>query len=112
MADVEHRTTLLGQARTKLMNARADRVGADTGSLLSRIDTPNTGTKPAGSSHAMIVLAGFVGGLIMGLGLLVITVPPAQPAPTPVATRRNTVVASETNSRNEQHVQSLVDQAL
>ena len=112
VADVDHHTQLLAQARTKLMNARADQVGANTGSLLSRIDSPNTGTKPAGPSHAMIVLAGLVGGLIIGLGLLVLTVPPLESGSPRGVASRPAVASSDAAGHSGQHVPSLVDQAL
>ena len=112
VADVDHHTKLLAQARTKLMNARADQAGANTGSLLSRIDTPNTGTKPAGPSHAMIVLAGLVGGLIVGLGLLVLTVPPLESGSMCNVASRPAVANQDAAGHSSQDVPSLVDQAL
>lgn len=116
VADVEHLTRLLEEAQTQLMNARADLVGSGTASLLSRIDTPNTGTKPAGPGHAMIVLAGVVGGLIIGLGLLVLTAPSAGyrlgAADTAEQAEPTVAAARESNGRDNQHVTSLVDQAV
>ena len=79
VAEVHLRTDTLKTAETQLAEARASQAAAHTASLLSRIDTPDTGATPIGPSRSMIVAGGAAGGLIFGLGLLFLTVPPLVP---------------------------------
>ena len=79
MAEVHLRTDTLKTAETQLAEARASQAAAHTASLLSRIDTPDTGATPIGPGRSMIVAGGAAGGLIFGLGLLFLTVPPLVP---------------------------------
>jgi len=81
IAEMAHRTGLLQRAEQQLSQARASQASAAETSLISRIDTPDTGTKPLGPSRAIIALAGVVGGLFVGLGVLLLTVPPAPVCP-------------------------------
>lgn len=83
VAEVQHRTTLLEQAQRQLAETRGSQAGARAASLLSRIDAPATGAHPAGPRRAVIVLVGLVGGLLIGGGVLFLTVPglPAPVAP-------------------------------
>ncbi len=75
LAEMETRAKLLRQAEDDLSHARAAQVGADAASLIGRIDVPAVGAKPAGPGRKLIVAAGAVGGLLVGLGLLVLTAP-------------------------------------
>lgn len=83
VAEMVHRTSLLQQSEQQLSQARASQASAAETSLISRIDTPDTGTKPLGPGRAIIALCGVAGGLFIGLGVLLMTVPPA-PATGPV----------------------------
>jgi uncharacterized protein involved in exopolysaccharide biosynthesis len=78
-AEVHLRTDTLKTAEGQLAEARASQAAAHTASLLSRIDTPDTGAYPIGPSRSVIAAGGAVGGLIIGLGLLFLTVPPLAP---------------------------------
>ncbi len=78
VAETANRTRLVEQAEQNLAEARASVAAAKAASLISRLDTPDTGTSPVGASRAMIVLAGIVGGLVTGFGLLFLTVQPAK----------------------------------
>lgn len=75
LADMANRAELLRQAEDDLSQAEVSQVGADAASLIGRIDVPTVGTRPAGPGPGLIVLAGAVGGLLAGLGLLVLTAP-------------------------------------
>jgi uncharacterized protein involved in exopolysaccharide biosynthesis len=75
LAQANHRKTLLERAEQNLSEARAERASANASSLISAIDEPDAGVKPIGPSRAMIVLAGIVGGLLTGLGVVLLTVP-------------------------------------
>ncbi|MHC4404350.1 MAG: GumC domain-containing protein [Planctomycetota bacterium] len=82
VAETENRTALVETARRTLADARASRAA----SLVDGIDSPDTGIHPVGPSRAMIVLAGLVGGLLAGVGLVFLTAQPehrSAPAPAP-----------------------------
>jgi len=85
LAETNHRTELVKEAERNLAQARATQAGADAASLIARIDAPDTGVRPLGPGRATIALAGIVGGLAVGLGLLLLTAP-AHPTPEAVAT--------------------------
>ena len=45
------------------------------------IDSPDAGIRPLGPSRAAIILLGIAGGLLLGFGVVFLTVPKAQPGP-------------------------------
>ncbi|MBN1589673.1 MAG: hypothetical protein JW888_09170 [Pirellulales bacterium] len=79
LAVIAHRTQVLQQAEQRLSRARATQASASVTNLISRIDTPDTGTNPLGPGRAMIVLFGIVGGLLVGLGVLLLAAPSSTP---------------------------------
>ena len=79
VAENQNRMNLVEQAEQNLAEARATHASAKATSLISRIDNPETGSKPVGPSRAVIVLVGMVGGLLVGFGVVFLTVQPAQP---------------------------------
>lgn len=91
-ADVKKRTELCERAQQRLADARASQATANAASLISRIDSPDAGTRPVGPSRAVIVLAGLVGGLLTGFGLVLLTVDPRELAK-PVAAKNWPVVS-------------------
>lgn len=72
----QNRTELLERARANLAEARAQQAAAGNVSLINRIDTPDTGTKPVGPGTLVILLGGLFGGLAVGLGIVFLTVEP------------------------------------
>jgi uncharacterized protein involved in exopolysaccharide biosynthesis len=74
VAETENRTSLLERARSDLADARARQAAARSASLIAQIDAPDTGTQPVGPSRAMIVLFGIFGGLVVGGGVLFLSV--------------------------------------
>jgi polysaccharide biosynthesis transport protein len=80
---VEHqnRAAALSRAENDLAEARASLASAGAASLLTRIDDAQTGEKPAGPEKAVIVMAGIAGGMLLGFGILFLTVQPATSAP-------------------------------
>lgn len=84
VAEVKHRTSLVEAARRDLAEARSCQAGAHCASLMNRIDGPATGVWPIGPSRSVIVLAGLVGGVLTGVGILMLTVP-GIPAAEPAA---------------------------
>ncbi|HBO42849.1 MAG TPA: hypothetical protein DD670_02720 [Planctomycetaceae bacterium] len=76
LASAAHRTSVLQRAEQQLSQARATQASAAETSLISRIDTPDTGTRPLGPGRASISLFGLVGGLLVGLGVLLLSAGP------------------------------------
>ncbi len=94
VAAVENSRQVLDQTRRNLSEARATQAAANSGSLVTMIDQPETGPYPAGMGRAMVLLVGTFGGLVFGLGLVFWTVNPAPPtsesAQADVASNANT----------------------
>jgi len=67
IADVKKRTELSERAQQRLADARASQATANSASLISRIDSPDTGACPVGPSRMVIVLTGLVGGVLAGV---------------------------------------------
>ncbi len=72
----ENSRQVLDQARKQLGEVRAALASAREVSLVRPLDAPETGTHPVGLSRAAVVLLGAVGGCILGLGCLFLSVPP------------------------------------
>jgi len=86
LAETAHRTELLKRAEENLAEARAAHASARASSLIERIDDAETGTHPVGPGRGIIALSGLIGGLLVGFGVLFLSVPSAQPAsPAPSA---------------------------
>ncbi len=66
----------LDRARQDLTTAKAAEAAAHSGSLVTRLDEPETGPYPAGPGRTVITAAGGVAGLMMGLGLTFLLVSP------------------------------------
>lgn len=75
-AMAKHRGEILKTAELELAEARSKQAAAHTGALLQLIGDPVTGTRPVGPGRTVIVLAGLVGGFIVGLGIVVLTAQP------------------------------------
>lgn len=73
--DVDHRRALLEAARRDLANVEASQAVAQKCSLINRIGTPDTGARPVGPGRTIIALAGIAAGMLIGLGILFVTVP-------------------------------------
>lgn len=86
VAMTENRTALLETARRNLSDAQAGRASANSVSLISRIDTPDTGINPIGPSKKTIAGAGLLGGLMVGLGIVFLTTGPTPPTSSSVET--------------------------
>jgi uncharacterized protein involved in exopolysaccharide biosynthesis len=96
-AETKHKTLLLETAQRDMAAARSSQASSQAASQITRIDTPNTGTKPVGPSRAMIVLAGLAGGLLTGLGIvfLGLPLPPAPQANQPPRSKVDASAAAE-----------------
>ncbi len=79
VAQSDNRTAVLKQAEENLADARAALAGTQAASLISRIDTPEAGINPIGPGRSAIAMAGIVGGLLAGLGIVLLSAPSSQP---------------------------------
>lgn len=70
VAAVENKTKLVDAARTRLADAEVNLAGAQSASVLSRIDDVESGLRPVGPGRSTIVAAGGLFGLIFGIGLV------------------------------------------
>ena len=73
VAKVSNREQLLEESRGYVADARAQLATSLSVSRIHRIGTPETGIYPVGPRKALIILAGALGGLAIGLGLVLLT---------------------------------------
>src|SRR5262249_42087086 len=78
-AERNQRADIVKTAELQLAEARASQAAARTASLIAAIDAPVGSDYAVGPGKASIALGGLLGGLIAGLGVLFLTVHPAQP---------------------------------
>ena len=83
LAETDHRTKLVERAEQNMAEARASRAGAKAASLISRIDGPDTGVRPVSLSPLAILLAGILGGVVAGFGVVMLTAAPRRPEEAP-----------------------------
>lgn len=76
VAAVDNSRISLDHARDNLSAAKAALAAAHSGSLVTRLDRPETGPYPAGLGRTVITGAGGVAGLMLGLGLVFLSVAP------------------------------------
>ena len=108
IAAVEHHTKLVEAARKNLADARARQAGAQSASVISRIDGVEAGVRPVGLSRKTITAAGGFGGLVLGLGFVFLFAKPAPanfsapyPAPAVVTPAAAAVVAENGKSHDK-----------
>jgi uncharacterized protein involved in exopolysaccharide biosynthesis len=107
-ASVANHTRLVEAARKNLADARARQAGAQSASVISRIDGVEAGVRPVGPGRKVITAGGGVGGLLLGFGLVFLFATPAAPRPAfqrettaatpPSQPACSTGIADETNS--------------
>lgn len=71
---VKNRAGLLEAAQRELAEARGSQAGAHSASLLYSVDAPQLGARPIGPSRLTLCLLGVVSGLMVGGGVLFLTV--------------------------------------
>ena len=76
--EVKQRNQTWNQSQEELSNAQAAQAASHAASLLTRLDAPQTGAQPGGPSRSMILLASIAGGLLLGLGVSVLTATPVR----------------------------------
>jgi succinoglycan biosynthesis transport protein ExoP len=78
VSDVKRTNDKLAEEHKKLANARSSEATAFKTSVLSTRDDANAGTSPVGPSAKLVVLGGALGGFLLGMGLIFVTVPIGQ----------------------------------
>lgn len=73
--DVRQRTEFVQQTKRALAETRATETSTSGTSLLTRFHRPTVGDRPVGPSNKTFVAAGFTGGLSIGVGLVLLTLP-------------------------------------
>jgi uncharacterized protein involved in exopolysaccharide biosynthesis len=74
--EVEFRAKAVEEAEANLAEVRAKHESNRKSSLVNRLDDPEFDPNPVGPGRKVIVLAGLAGGLALGLGVVLLTVPP------------------------------------
>ncbi len=80
VANVEDRRGHLRDARIALTEARARQDGARASSLIIRLDQPDPGSHPVGPGRMVIIGAGTMGGMAVGLSLMFLVTPWSNPS--------------------------------
>ena len=101
---VKQRTLMLETAQRDLTAARSAKVAAQTASILTPIDSPDAGVKPIGPSRAILEVAGMLGGLIFGLGILFLTLPAEPVGPSVISASVLNAQAIESAVRRRQQI--------
>jgi len=78
-AETRQRGQTLTRTQQDLTDAHASLQAARATSLITRLDEPAAGNDPLGPRKALIVCFGLAGGLLIGFGIVFLTVPPAVP---------------------------------
>lgn len=74
--DVRQRSEIIQQTQRDLADMQASRNAALSTSLLTRFNAPVVGDAPEGPAAVVVIAAGLVGGLAVGVGLIFLLVPP------------------------------------
>ncbi|HTQ40637.1 MAG TPA: hypothetical protein VMJ32_16565 [Pirellulales bacterium] len=95
VAERNQRADILKTAEQELAESRASQAAALTASLIAAIDAPVAGDSPVGPGKTTIVLGGILGGLLLGLGIVFLTVNPTQSEAVRQATQSQPLVGAE-----------------
>jgi hypothetical protein len=94
-AMAKHRGEILKSAELELAAARSKQAAAHAGPVLQLIGDAVTGTRPVGPGRTMIALGGLAGGLILGMGIVVLTAKPLDKEPAQLAADANAIRSTE-----------------
>lgn len=73
--ELAQRGEALAKSQEALSQARANKAAADAATVITMLDSPIVGDRPVGLGKSTILLAGALGGLFLGLGLVFLTAP-------------------------------------
>ncbi len=79
VAEVHRRTDTLKAAENQLSEASASQASSHAASLISQIDSPETGPSPIGIGNSSIVALGVLAGVALAAGIVFLTAPSLQP---------------------------------
>ncbi|WP_158545299.1 hypothetical protein [Bremerella cremea] len=97
VAEVREKSAKLTQLRTDLADARASVATATTTSLVTKVNGPEVSDYPVGPSRKMIAGLGLIGGLCLGLGVLLLSLPLGDGAATSLQPAESTKGGSNDN---------------
>ena len=75
--DVMNKTKVHSDVQAKLSQVRSYTNSSENIGLLTRVGEPQVGSRPNGLGRKALVLVGLLGGLLVGLGLVALAVPPS-----------------------------------
>ena len=75
--DVMNKTKVHSDVQAKLSQVRSYTNSSENIGLLTRVGEPQVGSRPNGLGRKALVLVGLLGGLLIGLGLVALAVPPS-----------------------------------
>ncbi len=75
--DVMNKTKVHSEVQAKLSQIRSYTSSAENIGLLTRVGEPQVGSRPNGLGKTALVTVGLAGGLLIGLGLVALAVPPS-----------------------------------
>ena len=75
--DVMNKTKVHSDVQAKLSQVRSYTNSSENIGLLTRVGEPQVGSRPNGLGKKALVLVGLLGGLLVGLGLVALAVPPS-----------------------------------
>ena len=108
--DVMNKTKVHSDVQAKLSQVRSYTSSSENIGFLTRVGAPQVGSRPNGLGKKALVLVGLIGGLLIGLGLVALAVPPSgspvayQPVMMPVGGTQMVPVPNnsfQTTPRNE-----------
>lgn len=101
IASVKNCGALVEAAQRELAEARGSQAGAHSASLIYSIDAPQLGARPVGPGRAVIAVLGLVAGLVVGGGVLFLSVEmptPGRAAAAGLAVRESAASAGDLRS--------------
>jgi polysaccharide biosynthesis transport protein len=91
LSETSNRAKLLERSEQSLSNARSSSASAKAASLITPVDSPDTGANPVSPAAWIVVLGGLLGGLLTGVGVVLLTAPTS----TEAASSSMSIVATE-----------------
>ncbi|MFT5303705.1 MAG: succinoglycan biosynthesis transport protein ExoP [Mariniblastus sp.] len=76
-AELKQRTEFASKSQSDLGEIQGLAISGG-GELLTRVDQPQVSTRPDGPGEKIVVIAGMLGGFMLGLGVILLVAPPAE----------------------------------
>jgi uncharacterized protein involved in exopolysaccharide biosynthesis len=81
VAEVRKRTEIANNAESSLQEVQSLSQTGNNVALITKVDEPQVSTRPDGLGKKSTILAGALGGLFVGLGIVMLLAPPMDPLP-------------------------------